>query len=121
MRWNIENCLRCELPPNLDWLVKQLIGDLKELRDRARKGEMAAVLHEFFNLYRFDDNQMDNDGFWGPDAQEFSMRTASGEVKVKRELIEPRPPCTSFGADPDLKPGPLTMEDRGWKPEDDER
>ena len=30
-------------------------------------------------------------------------------------------PCVSFGADPDLKPGPLTQEDRGWKPEDDER
>lgn len=28
---------------------------------------------------------------------------------------------TSFGADPDLKPGSLTQEDRGWKPEDDER
>lgn len=67
MRMNIENCLRNELPPNLDWLREQLIGHLKELRDRARKGEMAAVLHEFFNLYRFDDNQMDNDGFWGPD------------------------------------------------------
>ena len=25
--------------------------------------------------------------------------------------------CISFGADPDLKSGPLTVEDRGWKPE----
>ena len=24
--------------------------------------------------------------------------------------------CTSFGADPDLKPGPLTQDDRGWIP-----
>jgi len=27
--------------------------------------------------------------------------------------------CNSFGADPDLKPGPLTMEDRGWNPNTD--
>lgn len=27
--------------------------------------------------------------------------------------------CISFGADPDLKPGPLTQEDRGWKPDDE--
>ena len=70
MRMNLENCLRNELPRNLDWLREQLIGHLKELRDRARKGEMVAVFHEFFNLYRFDDNQMGNDGFWGPDAAE---------------------------------------------------
>lgn len=31
------------------------------------------------------------------------------------------PRCIAFGADPDLKPGPLTQDDRGWKPEDDER
>lgn len=24
--------------------------------------------------------------------------------------------CISFGADPDLKPGPMTQEDRGWNP-----
>ena len=28
----------------------------------------------------------------------------------------PKRSCTSFGADPDLKPGPLTQEDRGWQP-----
>lgn len=27
------------------------------------------------------------------------------------------PTCNSFGADPDLKPGPLTIEDRGWTPD----
>ena len=88
MNMNIENCLRNELPPNLRWLGDQLVGHLKELRDRARDGQMAAVLHEFFNCYRFDDNQQDADGFWGPDGAELSMRTASGEVKVKREVIE---------------------------------
>jgi hypothetical protein len=78
---NLENCLRNELSPNLDWLRNQLIGHLKEVRDRSRKGEMASVLHEFFNLYRFDDNQLDDDGFWGPD---MTMRTASGEVTGPR-------------------------------------
>lgn len=63
MRINLENCLRNELPGNLDWLREQLVSHLKELRDRAGKGEMIAVLHEFFDLYRFDDNQ-DPDGFW---------------------------------------------------------
>lgn len=70
MRMNLENCLRNELPPNLTWLREQLIRHLKEVRDRARKDQMAAVLHEFFNLYRFDDNQTDEDGFWGPDKTE---------------------------------------------------
>lgn len=64
MRMNLENCLRNELPKNLDWLREQLIGHLKEVRDRGRAGQMVSVLHEFFNLYRFDDNQMDDDGFW---------------------------------------------------------
>jgi hypothetical protein len=31
-------------------------------------------------------------------------------------LEQDSPRCTSFGADPDLKTGPLTPEDRGWKP-----
>lgn len=77
MRINLENCLRNELPPNLTWLRDQLISHLKELRDRAREGEMddnVEVFHEFFNLYRFDDNQMDNDGFWGPDAAEVAEK-----------------------------------------------
>lgn len=83
MRMNLENCLRNELPSNLDWLREQLIGHLKELRDRARKGEMAAVLHEFFNLYRFDDNQIDADGFWGPDAQEAAKMKCAGGIMVQ--------------------------------------
>jgi hypothetical protein len=62
---NLENCLRSELPPNLDWLRNQLVGHLKELRDRARKGEVLQVLHEFFDCYRFDDSDKEPDGFWG--------------------------------------------------------
>ncbi len=65
MNMNIENCFRHELPPNLQWLGDQLVAHLKELRDRSRAGNMAAVLHEFFNCYRFDDNQNDDDGFLG--------------------------------------------------------
>ena len=34
------------------------------------------------------------------------------------KTYEPVPEiCTSFGADPDLKPGPLTQNDRGWSPD----
>ena len=89
MRMNLENCLRNELPPKLDWLRNQLIDHLKELRDRSREGQMAAVLHEFFNLYRFDDNQADVDGFWGPDAQEAAtMKCAGGQVvQVNPEVL----------------------------------
>lgn len=68
---NLENCLRNELPPNLDWLRNQLIDHMKELRDRARKGEMLAVLHEFFDCYRFDDNQLEPDGFWFSEPKAF--------------------------------------------------
>lgn len=97
MQMNLENCLRNELPKNLDWLRDQLVSHLKELRDRARKGQMSAVLHEFLNLYRFDDNQMDNDGFWGPDAKEvaerMTMHCAGGvTVEVDKGLIEPPKP-----------------------------
>jgi hypothetical protein len=69
MRMNLEHCLRCELPPELDWLREQLVRHLKELRDRARAENAVAVLHEFFNLYRFDDNEIYTDGFWGPDGK----------------------------------------------------
>jgi hypothetical protein len=61
---NLENCLRNELPQRLTWLSEQLVRHLKELRDRARKGEGLAALHEFFDLYRFDDSQLDGDGLW---------------------------------------------------------
>ena len=40
------------------------------------------------------------------------------EIRTALELANKvKPPCNSFGADPDLKPGPLTIEDRGWQPE----
>jgi ribonuclease HI len=39
-------------------------------------------------------------------------------IEWKRDLTEVEPRrCSSFGADPDLKPGPLGPEDRGWTPE----
>ena len=99
MRMNLENCLRNELPRNLDWLRDQLIGHLKELRDRARKGEMIAVLHEFFDCYRFDDNQMDVDGFWStanhPAAQPLTKTVLTSDLEdelaaAKEEVEELR-------------------------------
>jgi hypothetical protein len=53
----------------------------------------------------------------------------AGQYEATADVVEEREVgnlplskhCMSFGADPDVKPGPLTQEDRGWKPEDDER
>ena len=38
------------------FVLCELVGNLKELRDRSRKGD-AEVAKEFFELYVFDDNQ----------------------------------------------------------------
>lgn len=54
---NLENCLRNELPSQLDWLRDQLVAHLKEVRDRCAKGDMHAAVNEFFDCYRFSDNQ----------------------------------------------------------------
>ncbi|MBV5350587.1 hypothetical protein JZU71_05615, partial [bacterium] len=39
-----------------DWLLGELITNLKELRDRTKTGDMSA-LDEFFTLFVFNDNQ----------------------------------------------------------------
>ena len=63
MRTNLERCLNNALSANR-WLAVELIGNLKELRDRSRAGGMMQALHEFFNLYRFADNEQAEDGLW---------------------------------------------------------
>jgi len=55
MKINIENGLRQLCPSGQGkWLAEKLVSDLKELRDRTQKGDMA-VLDEFFTLYCFDE------------------------------------------------------------------
>jgi hypothetical protein len=57
---NIENCVR-HMRAHDDsfdgrlYMVEQLIGHLKELRDRAMAGDADAALTELFDCYVFDD------------------------------------------------------------------
>ena len=57
MRFNVENCMRNELPPRLRWFRDQLVTHLKEIRARALAGDTVAVVDEFLDCYRLDDNQ----------------------------------------------------------------
>lgn len=59
MRVNIENCAKTGNARNKSWLLDELVRNLKEVRDRVAAGDMAAVA-EFFDLFRFNDNQMGN-------------------------------------------------------------
>lgn len=56
MRVNIENCAATGSKSDKAWLCEELVRNLKELRDRTRSGDMAA-LDEFFGLFVFNDNQ----------------------------------------------------------------
>lgn len=59
MRVNIENAVRhSQAKGGHAFLLAELVRHLKELRDRTDRGDMTAVT-EFFELYRFDDNQCD--------------------------------------------------------------
>jgi len=51
---NIENCAKNGDPGNKQWLLDELVRNLKELRDRIKAGDMAA-LDEFFALFVFND------------------------------------------------------------------
>jgi hypothetical protein len=54
------------------------------------------------------------------DCEKRILTILSDDLKHGRlDRVENCAPCTSFGADPDLKPGPLTQEDRGWDPQRD--
>lgn len=63
MRINIENFLRhiYDLEGSLgkksnQFVLSELVSNLKQFRDRSKKGD-TEVAKEFFDLYVFDDNQ----------------------------------------------------------------
>ena len=58
MRVNIENAARGDSRTQ-KWVLDELVANLKELRDRTDAGDMVA-LREFFDVFRFDDNQLEN-------------------------------------------------------------
>jgi len=61
---NIENCLKNELPPRLRWLGDKLTVHLKDLRNRCATDvptNAMEAIDEFFDHYRFSDNQCSDD------------------------------------------------------------
>ncbi len=59
MRLNIENCANNGCEDSKAWALDELVRNLKELRDRSNAGDMHAAVSEFFEVFRFNDNQMD--------------------------------------------------------------
>lgn len=57
MRVNIENAAAMRDPAMKPWLLDELVRNLKELRDRSNAGDMEAAVTEFFEVFRFNDNQ----------------------------------------------------------------
>ena len=56
MRVNIENCNNTGDPSAKEWVLGELVRNLKELRDRTDAGDMKA-LDEFFGLFVFNDDR----------------------------------------------------------------
>lgn len=56
MRVNIENCSNNGDAGAKEWVLEELVKNLKELRDRTDAGDMKA-LDEFFGLFVFNDDQ----------------------------------------------------------------
>ena len=56
MRVNIENCNNTGDPSAKEWVLGELVRNLKELRDRTDAGDIKA-LDEFFDLFVFNDDQ----------------------------------------------------------------
>jgi hypothetical protein len=59
-------------------------------------------------LFEYDD---------GP--EENSREAINAWIAARKQADLATPVCTSFGADPDLKPGPMTQDDRGLDPNRD--
>lgn len=57
MRVNIENAAANCDPESKPWLLDELVRNLKEMRDRSNAGDMASAVAEFFEVFRFNDNQ----------------------------------------------------------------
>lgn len=57
MRVNIENACKRGNASTHQWVLEELVRNLKELRDRSAAGDSEAALREFFALFVFNDNQ----------------------------------------------------------------
>ena len=57
MRVNIENAASSRDASLTPWLLDELVRNLKEMRDRSNAGDMQAAVTEFFEVFRFNDNQ----------------------------------------------------------------
>jgi len=88
MRINIENAIRhTEMPKEGRFVMEELIKHMKQFRDRALEGD-PVVLAEFFNLYRFDDDQCGLKDVEFPEPDRFVKRFA--EVLEELELMRER-------------------------------
>lgn len=59
MKLNIENASHSDDEGVISWVLDELVRNLKELRDRSNAGDMEAAVTEFFEVFRFNDSQMD--------------------------------------------------------------
>ena len=56
MRLNIENAISFGKKGELKWVLEELVRNLKELKKRTDKGDMAA-LDEFFDIFVFNEEK----------------------------------------------------------------
>ena len=86
MRLNIENCARNGDEGVKAWALDELVCNLKEMRDRSNAGDMHAAVTEFFEVFRFSDNQTD------PSPVRAAVQAAQPEAVPVEYLIRARWP-----------------------------
>jgi len=87
MRINIENAIRSmDLRKEDRFVLEELVKHMQQFRDRALEGD-PTVLAEFFNLYRFSDNQTGIKDLEFPEPDRFVARFADvlKELETVRE------------------------------------
>ena len=56
MKLNIENAIVFGKQRELQWVLEELVRNLKELKERTDKGDMAAI-DEFFDIFVFNEEK----------------------------------------------------------------
>ena len=82
MRLNIENCARNGDEGAKAWALDELVRNLKEMRDRSNSGDMQAAVTEFFEVFRFSDNQTD------PSPVRAALAAQPGAVAAKNNDVD---------------------------------